>query len=408
MSFPRRDVPKALMGSIARTGITLLPSECGAAVMDLFREEETVNLVCVVDHDGSPLGLIDRQHFLSLMSSPFSYALYHRRPITLLMDENPIIVDARMPIPVFTQKILQGVIHNIHNGFVVVDRGVYVGTATPFDLFQASYLHSARISVVLEEKTQTLSDIFEDISNTTKSINTGARSLQDESDRLSERNRIQNRNLEKSDDKIKVIINNTESECAKIAKSHGYIKAATKDIENSCVKINDTIEDFKDISKISSDIGGILDIMSDISFQINILGINASIEAAHAGVYGAGFSVVAQEVRNLADVTSSSLETIRSLIGDSKTTIGNCLETMNKNSDALLEITKKVDNISLLFEEFEAFAQNQKNDILSLNAIMDDVRCSTHNNNETVGRANDICGVLFSNVSDLARLTQQI
>ncbi|MBO1325429.1 hypothetical protein K2X14_11175 [Acetobacter sp. TBRC 12305] len=376
--------------------------------MALFRETETVNLICVVDQQGTPLGLIDRQHFLSLMSSPFSYALYHKRPITLLMDPNPIIVDASMPVPVFTQKILQGVIHNIHNGFIIAERGAYLGTATPFDLFRASYLHSNAISVVLEEKTQTLSDMFEDITNTTKSLNVGARTLQDESDKLSERNHIQNRNLEKSDEQIRIIIKNTESECGKIARSQDYIRTATKDIEQSCVRINDAIEDFKDISKISSDIGGILDIMSDISFRITLLSVNASIEAAHAGVYGAGFSVVAQEVRNLANVTSSSLETIRSLIGCSKNTIGNCLETMSGNSDALLEITKKVETISQMFADFEAFAQNQKNDILGLNAIMDDVRCSTQNNNETVGRANDICGILFSNVSDLARLTQQI
>lgn len=398
----------ACMHSIANDGMTLRPTETGGRVMELFRDYADINLICVADDWNRPLGLIERQHYLSLMSSPYAYALYHKRPLTLMMDAQPLIVEANTPIPVFTHKVLSRDENSMHKGFIIVENGIYLGTATPFDLIRASYMHSTKMSKMLHEKTKILNDIFSEITTTTQSINQGAETLKHESDTLFVRNDMQNMNLVKSDDKIKILMESTEEKAEQIESSRVFIKNATQDIEASCGQINDTIEKFYEMSNISSDIGSVLEIMGDISFQIHILGVNASIEAAQAGDYGKGFSVVADEVRKLAAVTSNSLEKIKSLVNYSRTTIQNCVELMSTNSSSLTEITKKVDNISKLFNEFGIFAQTQKAEILDLYKLMSDVRDSTRTNTETVNKTNDICQILFSNVSDLTRLTAQI
>lgn len=73
----------------------------------------------------------------------------------------------------------------------------------------------------------------------------------------------------------------------------------------------------KNIDQSSTQIGGIIKTIEDIAFQTNILALNASVEAARAGAAGKGFSVVADEVRNLAARSAKAAQNTNKLIGQS-------------------------------------------------------------------------------------------
>ncbi|PAL21940.1 methyl-accepting chemotaxis protein [Acetobacter syzygii] len=393
------------MGSLAQDGFRLHPSESGSAVMDIFKNHPDTHHICIINTKNIPVGVVERQKFLSLMSSPFSYALYHKRSVTLLMDDKPLTVEARVPILDFTKEVLNNKISDINKSFIITHNQAYVGTATPFDLMRMSYIHSTHISDTLQTRTRTLHETLNRIQVATRSINEESRNLKDESENLSERNMTQNRHLLESDQKIKSTIQKTEDQNIKMEQSRNYIQHASTNIRESCVKINDTIEKFKKISEASEDIGKILNIMKSISSQINILGINATIEASKAGLYGAGFGVVAQEIRNLARMTSESLQRTRGLIAYSQDAITTCSESMNDNSQTLAGIIHHVEKISQSFKEFEETSLLQKEEIHQLHQIMQNLNVSTAKNNETVSNTNSICDNLFINVSELAQIT---
>ncbi|MGC3959912.1 MAG: methyl-accepting chemotaxis protein [Verrucomicrobiota bacterium] len=81
-------------------------------------------------------------------------------------------------------------------------------------------------------------------------------------------------------------------------------------------QVNRIVTHMLDLGKKSQEIGSILDIINELAEQTNILAINATIEAAGAGDAGRRFSVVADEIRKLADRVGGSTKEIRTLIQD--------------------------------------------------------------------------------------------
>ncbi|HEY3493205.1 MAG TPA: methyl-accepting chemotaxis protein, partial [Polyangiaceae bacterium] len=92
-----------------------------------------------------------------------------------------------------------------------------------------------------------------------------------------------------------------------------------------------------DLGKKSQQIGGILELINELSEQTNILAINATIEAAGAGESGRRFGVVAEEIRRLADRVGGSTKEIRTLIDDIRSAVNKTVmatEGGNKAVDA--------------------------------------------------------------------------
>lgn len=103
----------------------------------------------------------------------------------------------------------------------------------------------------------------------------------------------------------------------------------------SMQEIHTSTEECKDIietlGKKSKEIIGIVNTITGISAQTNILALNASIEAARAGEHGKGFSVVATEIQKLAEETKTAVENIGAIVEEVVKNTENAVDAMEKN-----------------------------------------------------------------------------
>ncbi len=114
----------------------------------------------------------------------------------------------------------------------------------------------------------------------------------------------------------------------------------------------DTVNTLKgSIDKINCEINSIY----EISAQTNLLSLNASIEAARAGEYGKGFSVVAEEVKKLAQQTTEIVKNIYEIITEINLITNDAVIKVSEGNTAAEEGTKVVDNVYTSFGEIQEY-----------------------------------------------------
>ena len=136
----------------------------------------------------------------------------------------------------------------------------------------------------------------------------------------------------------------SESGSAKI----GELKGDMKELSQSISELSKT---FSMLTKKIEETNGFIGNIKNITEQTNLLALNASIEAARAGDAGKGFSVVANEIRKLAEITKETALQITENLASVNETNSAALEKMNDSSHKLEESRSAVDEVSGFFSD---------------------------------------------------------
>ncbi len=119
-------------------------------------------------------------------------------------------------------------------------------------------------------------------------------------------------------------------------------------------------ESMKKITESSNEMTNIVGIINDISDKINLLSLNAAIEAARAGDAGRGFAVVADEISKLADQTSVSIKEIDSHIRLNNDEITRGTKTVEETVSTISKIIEGVNSINVMIDEISGQMERQQ------------------------------------------------
>lgn len=137
-------------------------------------------------------------------------------------------------------------------------------------------------------------------------------------------------------------------------------RVTQKEADLGVISIEKSISAMEDINKSSEAISEIVTVISEIASQTNLLAFNAAIEAARAGEHGLGFSVVAEEVRKLAEKSSQSTKDIAKLIKESVKKVTQGSEVSKEAAITFKKIVEGVGKTTQAISEIAAAVQEQQ------------------------------------------------
>lgn len=147
----------------------------------------------------------------------------------------------------------------------------------------------------------------------------------------------------------------------------GEIHHGNDAVKDSIDKVNnvkdnsiEVAEVIKDLGATSKEIGDIVQLINGIASQTNLLALNAAIEAARAGEAGQGFSVVADEIRQLAENSGRATEQIGALIREVQQGVTGAIDKVQSSNSAVDESVNSIENTVNLFNNIDNYADQLK------------------------------------------------
>lgn len=225
------------------------------------------------------------------------------------------------------------------------------------------------------------------IKESTKSINTSSTEIAEGNANLSQRTEEHSSSLEETASSMEQMTT-TVKQNADNAKQANQVAAEARDhAEKGGKVVAEAVSAMEDINKSSKEIVDIISVIDEIAFQTNLLALNASVEAARAGEQGRGFSVVADEVRNLAQRSAESAKEIKQLIENSVGKIEQGTELVNQSGNTLDEIVTSVKKVTDIVADISAASQEQSQGIDQVNKAVTQMDEMTQQNASLVEQA---------------------
>jgi len=159
-------------------------------------------------------------------------------------------------------------------------------------------------------------------------------------------------------------------------------------INDSTKEISTLVASVSDISKTAREITESIEFVNEISEKTNLLSMNASIEASHAGQFGKGFAVVASEIRKLAEQTGVYAKNISGSLG----VILNKVESATDNTNSTQSLIGKVFNV---FMNYTDGARNDSTSIERINSQNESIMRQLSQVTDMTGQIKDSASHLF-------------
>ncbi len=187
-----------------------------------------------------------------------------------------------------------------------------------------------------------------------------------------------------------------------------------QELQNAINNISESIDTLKDIvvnvNNSTLEVNDVLSSIDNIAKQTTLLSLNANIEAARAGEHGKGFSVVAEEIGNLAHITATFVKTISNITTNVDMSVKEMMDKTKENVENIKDHSHLIsmscdafEDINFYINEENAFINELINKIKTINDSATSLSNMISNNSIDIGEILTTSSLLNSSIDDLAK-----
>ncbi|MBU8879938.1 MCP four helix bundle domain-containing protein [Bacillus sp. FJAT-29790] len=166
-------------------------------------------------------------------------------------------------------------------------------------------------------------------------------------------------------------------------------------------------ETIKGLGERSKEIGSIIEVITEISAQTNLLALNAAIEAARAGEHGRGFAVVADEVRKLAEQSTGSAQKISHLITSIQSETQSAILSMGHASTEVKEGIVIVNTAGHSFEQIQDAVKAVADEILEVSSAVMQMAIGSEQILESINVVNEVAAATVTGTDEVSSATEE-
>lgn len=204
---------------------------------------------------------------------------------------------------------------------------------------------------------------------------------------LSQRSEQQAASLEETASSMEELASTVKQNADNAKQANEMAVAASSVAIKGGALVQNVVSTMDSINESSRRIVDIISVIDGIAFQTNILALNAAVEAARAGEQGRGFSVVAAEVRNLAQRSAAAAKEIKGLISDSVQKIDDGSALVREAGSTMTQIVSSVQRVTDIMSDISSASVEQSSGIDQVNTAVSQMEDVTQQNAARVEQA---------------------
>lgn len=252
-----------------------------------------------------------------------------------------------------------------------------------------------------------LNSTMQQISSATVRLSGTADTLNGQSGELHQASVNQNEAMRQLKLEVEAVKENLEAVACNATETKSQVAQVTMKITGGTKQMHQLLDAMQAISSNADEISKVSKLIEDISFQTNILALNASVEAARAGAAGAGFAVVAGEVRALAGKSAEAAKSTTEMIDRSYAMIQTGAALAKDTADSLAQIADISETISGITDHLTHAVDTQERSLVEITDKVGDISALTNLNLQTAQDTAAISGELSQEADQLKRMVGQ-